>query len=142
MNLANPNSEIKSEPVQRALVVDDDDLSREFVAIVLGRAGYEVQEAPDGLTALDMCRTTNFEVVICDILMPRLNGLSFIRNLANMSPNSVKRVFFVSGLDDRSIRQEALDAGAEAFLVKPLNSKALIELLRGPQSDSQSGTQS
>jgi CheY-like chemotaxis protein len=133
-----PTPETKSEPAQRALVVDDDDLSREFVGIILGRAGYEVHEAPDGLTALDMCRTSNFEVVICDILMPRLNGLSFIRNLANMSPNSVKRVFFVSGLDDRSIRQEALDAGAEAFLVKPLNSKALIELLRGSQSAQQS----
>ncbi len=117
----------------RALVVDDDDLSREFVSTIVTKAGYSVDEAPDGLTALDKCRHNVYDVVICDILMPRLNGLSFIRNLANMSPNAAKRVFFVSGLDDRSIRQEALDAGAEAFLVKPLNSKALIELLRSKQ---------
>jgi CheY-like chemotaxis protein len=119
--------------ILRALVVDDDDLSREFVSTIVTKAGYTVDEAPDGLTALDKCRNNVYDVVICDILMPRLNGLSFIRNLANMSPNAAKRVFFVSGLDDRSIRQEALDAGAEAFLVKPLNSKALIELLRSKQ---------
>ncbi|MEO8383734.1 MAG: response regulator [Betaproteobacteria bacterium] len=115
---------------KRALVVDDDSTMVEYVSAVLRRAGFQVETAGDGLTALEMCRESHFDAVVCDIRMPKLSGNSFLKNL-RLTPASNCRVVLLSAMDDLTIRREALAAGAVAYLVKPASSKAIIAAVSG-----------
>ena len=115
---------------KRALVVDDDSTMVEYVSAVLRRAGFQVETAGDGMTALEMCRASHFDAVVCDIRMPKLSGNSFVKNL-RLTPESNCRVVLLSAMDDQTIRREALAAGAVAYLVKPASSKAIIDAVSG-----------
>lgn len=115
---------------KRALVVDDDDTVVEHVSAVLRRAGFDVETAGDGLTALSMYRAGRFDAVVCDIRMPKLSGISFLKNL-RLTAQSGCRVVMLSSLDDRAIAREAIEAGAVAYLVKPATSKAIIDAVCG-----------
>ena len=68
------------------LVVDDESITRKNVSELLRGEGYEVSEAEDGLHALELLDTDRFELVISDILMPRLNGFSIIEGIRSVSP--------------------------------------------------------
>lgn len=115
---------------KRALVVDDDSTIVEHVSAALRRAGYQVQTAGDGLSALAMFRAGGFDAVVCDIRMPKLSGISFLKNL-RLTAQSSCRVVMLSSLDDRAIQREAIEAGAAAYLIKPASSKAIIEAVSG-----------
>lgn len=115
---------------KRALVVDDDSTMVEYVSAVLRRAGYQVQTADNGLTALEMYRASTFDAVVCDIRMPKLPGTSFLKNL-RLTLQSTCRVVLLSAMDDQTIRREVMEAGAVAYLVKPASSKAILEAVSG-----------
>ncbi len=119
-----------SEPL-RALVVDDDESCIEHVTGVLRKFGWIAEESADGLDALRRCQQARYDLVICDVRMPRLSGLSFLSNLPQ-TQNATTRVVMLSALDDRSIRRQALASGASAYLIKPLNTQELIETLALP----------
>lgn len=119
---------------KRALVVDDDSTIVEHVSAALRRAGYQVETAGDGLSALAMFRATGFDAVVCDIRMPKLSGISFLKNL-RLTAQSGCRVVMLSSLDDRTIQREAMEAGAVAYLIKPATSRAIIEAVVGIAAD-------
>jgi two-component system, chemotaxis family, chemotaxis protein CheY len=81
------------------------------------------------MAALDICRAKHFDVIICDIRMPRLNGITFLRNLRRMEEHASTPVIFASNLDDRNVRTEAMNAGASALLLKPLTKEAILDAL-------------
>lgn len=116
---------------KHALVVDDDGVFVEQFTRILKRLGYEVSEARDGMAALELCKTRQFEVAIIDIRMPRLNGISFVNNVRRMSPGALSRVIFVTSLDDATLRQDAKMAGGAMFLVKPVTADAIIAAVTG-----------
>ena len=115
---------------KRALVIDDDSTVVEHVSAALRRAGYEVESAEDGLTALAIYRASRFDAVVCDVRMPKLSGISFIKNL-RLTATADCRVVMLSSFDDRTLKREALEAGAVAYLVKPASSQAIIEAVSG-----------
>ena len=115
---------------KRALVVDDDSAMVEYVSALLRRVGFQVETAGDGMTALEMCRASHFDAVVCDVRMPKLSGNSFLKNL-RLTPESNCRVVLLSAMDDEAIKREALAAGAVAYLVKPASGKAIIEAVCG-----------
>jgi uncharacterized protein (TIGR00369 family) len=116
---------------KHALVVDDDGVFVEQFTRILKRLGYEVSEARDGMAALELCRTKQFEVAIIDIRMPRLNGISFVSNVKRMSPDALSKIIFVTSIDDATLRQDAKSAGGAFFLVKPISADALIAAITG-----------
>ena len=123
------NDETPSK-VLRALVVDDDEAMVEYVSRVLRSAGFAVETCGDGMAALDQFRANPFDVVILDVRMPRLSGISFLKNL-RLPPGSPHRIVLLSAMDDPKLQREALDAGAIAYLVKPASAKAIIEAATG-----------
>lgn len=125
MTAANP-AETNAAP-RTALVVDDDATMVEFMRVVLTHLGFKVSTAFDGLAALDLCRKGPFDLVICDVRMPRLSGISFLNNVNRACPDKNRRVIVVSGLDDKTLAREAMSAGASQFLLKPVTMKLLIE---------------
>jgi CheY-like chemotaxis protein len=123
----------------RALVVDDDEAAIDHVTSVLHRLGFDVEKSFDGLDALRRCQSLVYDIIVCDVRMPRLSGLSLLTNLRNTC-NSVTRVVMISALEDPSIRRQALATGASAYLVKPLNGQALVQAIVGPNIVQHGGT--
>ncbi len=106
-------------PQLRALVIDDDQTVADQVTQALHKMGFAVEHSMDGLDALGRCQSNRFDVIVCDIRMPRLSGLSFLSNLSHTLNGSTK-VIMVSALDDNAIRNQALASGATVYLVKPI----------------------
>ncbi len=102
----------------------------EFLSMGLSKMGYDVLTAADGMAALSLCSEHVFDVVVCDIRMPKLSGLSFLKNARNRNPKSVRRVIFVSSLADSAMKREVADAGGAALLSKPITLAQLAEAVR------------
>lgn len=108
----------------RILVVDDDRAVRESLVRALGLEGYEVSAANDGAKALDVLRTDTPDVLVLDVMMPVVDGLTVCRVLRS-EKNRVP-VLMLTARTETSDRVAGLDAGADDYLPKPF---ALEELL-------------
>ena len=119
----------------RALVVDDDETFIDHITYLMHKMGYAVERSFDGLDALKRCQSSRFDIVICDVRMPRLSGLSFLSNLSRAT-DAMPKCIMVSALDDNSLRRQALATGASAYLVKPIEAQALRDAVGAPKFDS------
>ena len=108
----------------RLLVVEDFELLRDSLAQGLREAGYAVDTASDGEEALWFARSGDFDTVILDLMLPKLNGLKALRRLREK--DQVTPVLILTARDAPGDRVDGLDAGADDYLVKPF---ALAELL-------------
>lgn len=123
-------SESTNNTLRRALVVDDDEAMVEYVSRALKSAGFQVESCGDGMAALERFKASPFDAVVVDIRMPKLSGISFLKNL-RLPQGSPYRIVLLSAMDDEKLRREAYDAGAVAYLVKPASVKAIIEAATG-----------
>lgn len=119
-------NDVKGSNGRRALVVDDDATTVEFVSGILRKLGYHVESCCDGMTALNRFRVAPYDVVTIDMRMPRLSGISFLKNL-RLPPGSPHRIVVLSAMDDQKLRREASAAGAAAYLLKPATARAIID---------------
>jgi two-component system, chemotaxis family, chemotaxis protein CheY len=119
---------------KQALVVDDDDTVMEHVSKLLLARGFTVTQEFDGMAALQRCRTEKFAIIVCDIRMPRLNGISFVRNLRQSelnasTENSATPIVMMSSLSDNATKREITAAGTPHLLLKPISAVALDAVL-------------
>ncbi|HEY0890864.1 MAG TPA: response regulator transcription factor [Nocardioides sp.] len=112
----------------RALVVDDDQAVRESLRRSLEFNGYDVTLAGDGAEALAMIAAARPDVVVMDVMMPRLDGLEATRALRSAG-NDVP-VLVLTALDAVGDRVDGLDAGADDYLTKPFALPELLARLR------------
>jgi DNA-binding response OmpR family regulator len=107
---------------KKVLVVDNEFGSRRNIAFLLREQGYEVDEADDGLTALNLLDKRTFDLLICDVVMPRLSAHDVVRRIESSSPST--SVILVTGhpdlLDEKGL-------GHLPCFTKPFN---LYDLLR------------
>jgi CheY-like chemotaxis protein len=111
------------------LLVDDEPFVREVARRILVQRGYRVIEAADGLHALEAYRkrTPPFDLVILDLIMPKLSGRDTFRELRKLDPNA--RVMFASGYSAESVADPSTE-GALGFLGKPYREQELVRLIR------------
>jgi signal transduction histidine kinase/ActR/RegA family two-component response regulator len=112
---------------RRILVADDNALVRDLFVSFLTECGAVCATATDGVEAVRRLRNEPFEAVVLDLAMPRLDGVSAVRQLRRDRPDGRWRIVGVSAHASGLEREEALAAGMDAFLVKPV---ALPELAR------------
>ena len=112
----------------RILLVEDDRQLRTSVARGLVEAGHQVEEATDGVAALEMASGADFECVVLDVLLPRRSGMDVCREL-RAAGNWVP-VLMLTALDGVDHRIEGLDAGADDYLPKPFDFGELLARLR------------
>jgi len=106
----------------------DDDLSMlKALDRLLTCEGHKTKKFSDPTVFLESIRQSRCPVAILDVWMPDMNGLEVQEALRQESPET--RVIFMSGRDDPSVRQTALDAGAFGFLSKPFNDETLVQLV-------------
>jgi DNA-binding response OmpR family regulator len=101
----------------KVLVVDDSDRLRETLAAGLRAEGMAAETAADGMTALALMEDNEFDVVVLDIVMPRVDGREVLQR--TRSWRRKPRILVLSALDQIADRVEALDLGADDYLVKP-----------------------
>jgi CheY-like chemotaxis protein len=107
------------------LVVDDDDMIRRLVRTVLEADEFEVAEATDGTSALELATSAQPAVVVLDIMMPGLNGVEVCRRL----DHERVKVIVLTARDDPDLEEDCRQAGANEFLTKPFSSIELLDLV-------------
>ena len=112
----------------RVLCVDDDPVIRLVIRAALQRRGCrEVVQATDGLDALDLCAGRTFDLLICDCQMSPMNGLDFLRALANSGLGEGWPVIMLSADTNPATIQDAQALGVSAWVGKPVSVHTLIE---------------
>jgi signal transduction histidine kinase/CheY-like chemotaxis protein len=109
------------------LVADDDAVSRGLAAHFLAGLGFEVRRAADGASALEQLRSGAVDLLVTDLVMPRVDGMELIRTVRSAAGASVPKIIAVSASASDYTSQEALQAGCDAFLPKPLHLADLLD---------------
>ncbi|OHV37208.1 MULTISPECIES: response regulator transcription factor [Parafrankia] len=112
----------------RVLVVDDDAAVRESLERSLRFEGYEVRTAPDGVAALEVVARDQPDIVVLDVMMPRMDGLETCRRLRARGDDVP--VLMLTARDGLADRVSGLDVGADDYLVKPFALEELFARLR------------
>jgi two-component system chemotaxis response regulator CheY len=108
------------------LTVDDSASMREMVRATLTAAGYEVVEAVDGQEALDFARENPCDLVISDINMPRMDGITLVHELRNLPSYRLTPLLLLTTESSAERKLEGKRAGATGWIVKPFNPEQLL----------------
>ena len=101
------------------LVVDDEQQIRSILAKLLKECGYEVALAKDSAEALKALESQNFDIVLCDVIMPNVSGLAILGKARELHKAAL--IIMMSGYADLPMAREALNLGANDFLIKPFS---------------------
>lgn len=112
------------------LTVDDSASIRLTTRIALTNAGYSVTEAVDGADGLNKLKSGSFDLIITDLNMPNMDGLTMIRNLRQLPAYMGTPVVFLTTESDGDLKQQAKAAGATGWLTKPFDPETLIKIVR------------
>jgi len=103
----------------RVLVVDDEEMVSKFIVSLLFQYGHHCETAKGGLEALDTIKKTSFDVVITDIVMPQVDGITLTKELVRRSPGLP--IMVMTGHGEEYSAESAIKAGAREFIKKPFS---------------------
>jgi len=119
---------------QKILIVDDSFYMRTILKNMLSDAGYSiVGEASDGVTAINMAKETNPDLVTLDLILPDNTGLDVLKAIKKDNPRI--KVVIVSAVGQEAIVKEALNHGAQSYIVKPFAEDKVIEIINNAVND-------
>jgi CheY-like chemotaxis protein len=104
------------------LIVDDEEPNRQLLSALLSAQGYTAKIACDGQSALDLVKAGGIDLMLLDVMMPGMDGVEACQRIRKELGNRELTVVFVTALSDRESRMRAKLAGADDFLVKPIDS--------------------
>ena len=110
----------------RVLVVEDDASIRELLRLHLDLAGFTIDEAEEGRTALDKARSAPFDLVLLDVMLPGLDGVSVCRAIRNGGPNVDTPILILTAREGESDKVLGLESGADDYLNKPFGVRELM----------------
>ncbi|HVO13071.1 MAG TPA: sigma-54 dependent transcriptional regulator [Vicinamibacteria bacterium] len=109
------------------LVVDDEEVMRDVLGQVLGRAGYEVSFADSGLRGVELARKGSFAAAIVDVMLPEMGGLEVLEELKKVDPEMV--VLMITAFASMEMAIDAIKKGAFYFVPKPFDNQQLLHIL-------------
>ena len=113
---------------KRILVADDDDQIRDLLVFDIQSSGYMVESADNGETALKMALDNNYDLILLDVMMPKMDGYSVCKNIRLVKPNVPVLLLTAKGsLKDKT---EGFDVGADDYLVKPFEIQEVLLRIR------------
>ena len=98
------------------LVIDDDPAIVQLFRALLGRAGFEIDTASDGASAWDLIETNGYEVIIMDLMMPRVSGFELLDRIAHQKPALLERIIVATGASRRQL--SSFDASRVHSLIR------------------------
>lgn len=108
------------------MVVDDSASLRQVVGIALKSAGYDVVEAADGQIALSKLGDKKINLIVCDVNMPNMDGITFVRELKQQASHKFTPVIMLTTESQEAKKREGQAAGARAWVVKPFKPEVLL----------------
>ncbi len=108
------------------LVIDDSWSVRQLVSLTLQSAGYDVIEATDGADALTKLSGQEINLIICDVNMPNMDGISFVKEVKKSDTYKFTPVIMLTTESQEKKKQEGQAAGAKAWVVKPFRPDQLL----------------
>ena len=119
-----------SDPL-RCLVVEDSPMMRQLLVFALMRIkGLVVIEASDGVDALRKLSTSRFDVIVTDVNMPIMDGLKLVRRIRTDSVHKNVPIVIITTEAAEADRKRAIELGANAYIVKPIQAPAVIATVR------------
>ncbi len=112
------------------LTVDDSASMRQMVKLTLSGAGYRVIEAEDGVKGLETARASGVDMVLTDLNMPGMDGLSLIRELRKLGTYTGVPIILLTTESDAARKQEAKAAGATGWITKPFQPDQLLAVAK------------
>jgi DNA-binding response OmpR family regulator len=116
--------------MRKILIVEDEEMLRESYRLILSTEPYEIHAASDGGEALQLCTKKEFDLVLLDLMMPRVDGLAFLEKLQHLDLPKTK-VIVMSNLSSGEDLNQALSLGAYKSVVKAdLSPRQLLAMVR------------
>ena len=112
------------------LIVDDSASVRQVVSISLRNAGYEVTEGCDGKDALSKLKGQKVHLIISDVNMPNMDGISFVKAVKQMAAYKFTPIVMLTTESQESKKKEGQEAGAKAWIVKPFKPDQLLGVVQ------------
>jgi two-component system, chemotaxis family, chemotaxis protein CheY len=111
---------------KKILVVDDSPSLRQIISIVLTTAGYDVIEAENGQQALDNLDGSKIHLAICDVNMPVMDGIEFVKNVKSTPNYRFLPIIMLTTESGENRKQEGREAGVKAWVVKPFRPDQIL----------------
>ena len=113
-------------PSRRVLVVEDEPSVRELLRLHLELGGFEIEESADGRDALRRLRERPFNLIVLDVMLPGIDGVSLCRAIRTEGPNVSTPVLMLTARDTESDKVLGLESGADDYLTKPFGIRELM----------------
>jgi two-component system, chemotaxis family, chemotaxis protein CheY len=108
------------------MIIDDSTSLRQVVSIALSEAGYEVQEACDGQDAIAKLTGQKVHLMICDVNMPNMDGITFLKTVRTLPAYKFTPVIMLTTEAGEDKKKEGQAAGARAWMIKPFKPEQLL----------------
>jgi len=112
---------------KQILIIDDSASLRQVVNIALSNAGYDVVEAENGAVALEKLTESKFHLVICDVHMPVMDGISFVKEVKKLQEYRFLPIIMLTTESHENRKLEGQAAGAKAWAVKPFHPDQILD---------------
>src|SRR5471030_2658164 len=122
-----PMAVVAAPAVQRRiLIVEDEAPIRELLRLHLTLAGYEVEEVVEGTAALDRARTDKFDLIVLDVMVPGLDGITLCRAIRSQGVNMASAILMLTARDTEADKVLGLESGADDYLTKPFGIREMV----------------
>ena len=111
------------------LTVDDSSTMRQMITFTLMGAGFDVLEAGDGVEALEVATGKKLDLIITDVNMPRMDGITLVQRLRALPQFKFTPILVLTTESDASMKQKGKEAGATGWIVKPFIPEKLLDVV-------------
>ncbi|WP_183564144.1 response regulator [Mucilaginibacter sp. SP1R1] len=113
------------------LIIDDEALMRSIAAKMLKNAGYDVIQADNGKTGISMASQMKPDLILCDIMMPELDGFDVLQSLNKNQETAIIPFIFLTARTERVDFRKGMEMGADDYIIKPFNHSELLNAIQG-----------
>ena len=111
------------------LTVDDSSTMRQMITFTLKGANFDVLEAGDGVEALEVAKGKKLALIITDVNMPRMDGITLVQRLRALPEFRFTPILVLTTESDAGMKQKGKDAGATGWIVKPFSPEKLLDVV-------------
>jgi two-component system chemotaxis response regulator CheY len=111
------------------LTVDDSSTMRQMITFTLKGAGFDILEAGDGVEALEVAKGKKLSLVITDVNMPRMDGITLVQRLRALPELKFTPILVLTTESDTSMKLRGKEAGATGWIVKPFSPEKLLDVV-------------